>query len=185
MNTLKIGVVLGSTRTGRKGAVVADWVLEHAAAREADYVLIDLAEHPLPHLEEPVPPMAGRYSDPRTLDWAAVIGELDRFVVITPEYNHGMPGVLKNAFDHLHAEWGDKAIGFVGYGVAGGARSLDQLRVLSGVLGMADVMPQVELSLFEDFADDGVLPVGRHVQALRQLFDKVEAWSSALKPFRS
>ncbi|MDI9916822.1 hypothetical protein [Rhodococcus sp. IEGM 1379] len=68
MKTLEIGVLLGLTRTGRKGVVVADWVLEHAAGREADYVLIDLAEHKLPHLEEPVPPMAGRYSDPRTLD---------------------------------------------------------------------------------------------------------------------
>ncbi|MDI9916821.1 NAD(P)H-dependent oxidoreductase [Rhodococcus sp. IEGM 1379] len=110
------------------------------------------------------------------------MGEFDGFVVITPECNHGIPGVLKNAFDHLHAERGDR---LVAYGVAGGARSLDQLRVLSWVLGMADVMPQVELSLFEDFAGDGVLAVGRHVQTLRQLFDKVEGWSSALLSLRS
>ncbi len=114
-----------------------------------------------------------------------MIGEFDGFVVITPECNHRIPGVLENAFDHLYAEWGDKAIGLVGYGVAGGARSLDQLRVLSGVLGMADIIPQVELSLFAHFDHDGVLRAGRHVQTLLQLFDKLESWSSALQPLRN
>jgi NAD(P)H-dependent FMN reductase len=185
LNSPKIGVILGSTRTGRRGAVVADWVLERARDRAADYELIDLVEHPLPFIEEPIPPMAGRYSNASTLEWASVIAPYDGFIIVTPEYNHGIPGVLKNALDHLYAEWTGKAVGFVGYGLVGGARAMDQLRVLSGVLGMADVGVQVELSIPGHFDDQGVLRDGPHVDALSSVFDRVEAWTEALSPLRT
>jgi len=179
---MKIAVLLGSTREGRKGAAVADWVLSHAAGRDATYELIDLAVHDLPHLTEPVPPIVGRYGDERTLAWSRLISGFDGFVIVTPEYNHGIPGVLKNALDHLFAEWSGKPVGLVGYGIHGGVRALDQLRVLAGVLGMADVQPQAELTLGVALTPDGVAATGRHVEALDATLLAVEAWAQALRP---
>lgn len=180
---MRIGVILGSVRQGRKGEGVARWVLESASTREATYELIDLAEHELPHLAEPMPPMMGKYTDERTKAWAHLIDGYDAFIIVTAEYNHGIPGVLKNALDHLYAEWGGKPIGFVGYGVVGGARAIDQLRVLAGVLGMADVQPDVQLQLWSPaFDDTGVAADGPHVAALASVFDAVEDWTRLLRP---
>jgi NAD(P)H-dependent FMN reductase len=172
---MRIGVLLGSTRQGRKGAAVADWVLRTAAERPARYELIDLAEHVLPHLAEPMPPRMGTYTDDRTKAWSALIAGFDAFVIVTPEYNQGIPGVLKNAMDHLSAEWSGKAVGFVGYGLAGGTRALAQLRVLAGVLGMDEVQPQVELSLTRSFHDGQWTPDGPAVSALGKLLAAVES----------
>ena len=67
MSELKIGIILGSTRPGRNGKAVADWVLDKAQARiGADYDLIDLADHPLPHMDEPMSPMLGQYAGEHT-----------------------------------------------------------------------------------------------------------------------
>ncbi len=183
--TTRIGVILASVREGRRGAAVADWVLRHAKDREAEYELIDLAEHPLPHFGEPFPPMMGRYRDPSTRDWAAVIAGFDAFVIVTAEYNHGVPSSLKNAIDHLYAEWAGKVVGFVGYGVAGGVRAIDQLRVLAGAVHMAAVGPQVELPVFTAVGSDGVVADERLDQQARAVLDAVEKWSAALSPLRT
>src|SRR3989442_14873994 len=87
-----------------------------------------------PRLDEPVSPIMGQYNKPHTKVWAAKIGSFDGYVFVTPEYNHGISGALKNAIDFLFREWNDKAAGFVSYGGAGGARAVEQLR-----LGMAQV----------------------------------------------
>jgi NAD(P)H-dependent FMN reductase len=96
----RIGVILGSTRPGRRGEQVAKWVLEVASNRgDADFELIELADYPLPHLDEPLPPSMGNYQNTHTQDWAAVIARFDGYVFVTPEYNHSTSGVLKNAID--------------------------------------------------------------------------------------
>ena len=102
MADLKIAVILGSTRPGRRGASVADWVMSKAAGRtNADYALIDLADYPMPHLDEPAPASMGQYVGDHTKNWSAIIGALDGFIFVTPEYNHSTSGVLKNAIDYL------------------------------------------------------------------------------------
>ena len=136
----RIGIILGSTRPGRNGEQVARWVLEHASRRaDATFELIDLLDYPLPHLDEPLPPSMGQYQNSHTQEWAAKIASFDGFVIVTPEYNHGTSGVLKNAIDFLFAEWNNKAVGFVGYGAVGGARAIEHLRLVAGELQMADV----------------------------------------------
>src|SRR5262249_15872934 len=72
-----------------------------------------------PLLDEPVPAAMGNYSKPHTKVWAAKIDSCDGSVYVTPEYNHGINGALKNAIDFLYREWNNKAAGFVGYGGAG------------------------------------------------------------------
>ncbi|MDQ7805207.1 NAD(P)H-dependent oxidoreductase [Amycolatopsis sp. A133] len=182
---IKIGIVLGSTRPGRVGDQVARWVHERAARRgDAGFAVIDLRDHPLPHLEEP-PGFSGRYEDERTRAFAAEIAACDGFVFVTPEYNHAMPGVLKNALDHVHVEWNSKAAGFVSYGGVGGARSAEQLRLVCGALQVADVAPQVTLPLVTEFENRTLFRPGDHqLAALDTLLDLVVAWSTALAPLR-
>jgi uncharacterized protein (TIGR02246 family) len=183
---VKIGIVIGSTRPGRKGDQVARWVHERAARRsDAGFEVIDLRDHPLPHLEEP-PGFSGRYQDERTRALAAVVASCDGFVVVTPEYNHSVPGVLKNAMDHVYVEWNTKAAGFVSYGGVGGARSVEQLRLVCGALQLADVAPQVTLPLATEFENGEVFKPGDHqLAALDMLLDHVVAWSAALAPLRT
>ncbi|MGW4242762.1 NADPH-dependent FMN reductase [Nocardia sp. NPDC004722] len=182
----KIGIILGSTRPNRRGAQIAQWVLESASARgDAEYELIDLRDHPLPHFDEPVPPMFGPSSNAHTRAWAARVGAFDGFVIVTPEYNGGYPGILKNALDHVFAEWVDKAVGFVSYGVNGGARSVAQLRGVCGTLGMADVGYQVTVSVLTDFENNTFVADDRQTDALGKTLDQVIAWTTALAPLRS
>jgi NAD(P)H-dependent FMN reductase len=184
---VKIGVILGSTRPGRNGEQVARWVMDVAAKRDdAAFDLIDLADYPLPHLDEPLPPSMGQYQNAHTQQWAATISQYDGFIFVTPEYNHSTSGVLKNAIDYLFAEWNNKAAGFVSYGSVGGARAAEHLRLVAGELKMADVRTQVALSLFTDFVNfSQLIPGEHHVQALNTLIDEVIAWSSALAPLRA
>ena len=127
----RIAIIIGSTRPGRNGEAVAKWVYKIAQQRsEAEFELVDIKDFNLPLLDEPVPPIMGQYSKPHTKEWAAKIGSFDGYVFVTPEYNHGISGALKNAIDFLFAEWNNKAAGFVSYGGIGGARAVEQLRLV-------------------------------------------------------
>ncbi|MGW1885886.1 NADPH-dependent FMN reductase [Streptomyces sp. NPDC001970] len=183
----KIGIILGSTRPGRNGEAVARWVHEVAAQRtDAEYELVDLLDYKLPLLDEPAPAAMGQYSQPHTHEWAAKIASFDGFVIVTPEYNHSVPGALKNAIDFLCAEWNNKAVGFVSYGSTGGTRAVEHLRLIAGELQMADVRSQVALSLFTDFENFSVFkPVDAQADALTSTLDQVVAWSKALAPLRA
>ena len=183
---IRVGVLLGSTRPGRRGEPVARWVMEQAGRRsDAEFELIDLADYPLPHLDEPLPPSMGQYQNTHTQQWAATIGRFDGYVFVTPEYNHSTSGVLKNAIDYLYAQWNNKAMGVVSYGAVGGARAAEHLRLIAGELQMADVRTNVALSLLTDFESfTEFKPAAHQAQALDTLFGEVIAWSQALAPLR-
>jgi NAD(P)H-dependent FMN reductase len=152
---------------------------------DAEYELIDLKDVNLPLLDEPVPPSQGKYSKPHTRAWAEKINSFDAFVFVTPEYNHGIPGALKNAIDFLYGEWNNKAAGFVAYGSAGGTRAVEQLRLVMGELQVADVRAQVALSLSTDFENYSTFkPAARHEAALNAMLDQLTAWGGALKTLR-
>jgi NAD(P)H-dependent FMN reductase len=182
----RVAIVLGSARPHRIGEGVARWVLEQAQRRDdAEYVLVDVAQQNLPLLDEPLPPSLGRYQRPHTKAWAAIVGSFDAFVFVTPEYNHGIAASLKNAIDYLYAEWNDKAAGFVGYGNAGGARAVEQLRLVMAELQVATVRTQVMLSLHNDFENYTVFrPAAYHATILATLFQQVVAWGGALRDLR-
>jgi NAD(P)H-dependent FMN reductase len=155
-----VQIILGSTRQGRIGGKVAAWFMRHASAR-ADMTteLLDLVDWPLPFFDAPVPPSFGPSSDPRTRAWGDRIARADGYVLVTPEYNHGYPAVLKNALDHLYREWNGKPVGFVGYGgPGGGIRAVEQLRQVVVELGMVPLRQQVILAnAYRAFDDDGGL----------------------------
>lgn len=185
--TVRIGIIIGSTRPGRNAEQVARWVHEVASQRtDAAYELIDLADHPLPHLDEPVPPARQAYEHEHTRRWAATVASFDGFVMVTPEYNHSTSGVLKNALDYLFHEWADKAVGFVSYGGTGGVRAVEHLRLIVGELAMADVRAQVALTFAADFEHYTTLrPTERATATLNAMLDQVVAWTTALAPLRA
>lgn len=195
----RIAIIVGTTRPGRRSLTVAHWVKEaldrHAAVAEgrASIDLLDFADFGLPLLDEPMPAIFGDYSHEHTRKWAGAVAACDGFVVVTPEYNHSMPGALKNALDFLYAEWAHKAVGFVSYGLNGGLRAVEHLRLVMTELKVASVPSQVALSVFQDFefadrsnpTDPGVLRPGEHQErALAEMMDEVVALSTALKPLR-
>jgi NAD(P)H-dependent FMN reductase len=184
---LRIAIILGSTRPGRKTEPVARWVFDCARERgDADYELVDIAEFDLPLLDEPIPPSQHKYSKDHTKRWAEKIASFDGFVFVTPEYNHSTSGALKNAIDYLYVEWNNKAAGFVSFGSSGGTRAVEHLRLIMGELQVADVRSQVALSLFTDFENFSVFkPAALHQKSLKSMFDQIVAWSGAMKTLRS
>ncbi len=182
----KIAIIIGSTRPGRNGEAVARWVYQHAIQRDGvDYELVDLKDFDLPHLDEALPPAMGQYANAHTRAWADKIAEFDGYIFVTPEYNHSTSGALKNAIDFLFAEWTNKAAGFVSYGVFGGARAAEHLRLVLSQLQVATVSAHVGLSLAHDFENYSTLkPTAHQVAGLTPLFDQVESWAGALATVR-
>lgn len=185
---MKIGIIVGSIREGRKGLAVAEWVAEHASARPgADYEIVDLKAFDVPLLTSATVPGSAnkQYDDERVQRWSAAIDACDAFVFVTPEYNHGVPGGLKNAFDSLGNEWAFKAVAFVSYGAESGVRAVESWRQVVSNFSMHDVRAQVSLSTFLEFGDDGSLrPNDRRAGELGTLFDQLEAAASAVAPLR-
>jgi NAD(P)H-dependent FMN reductase len=187
MDTLRVGVVLGSTRPGRNGKGVADWVLAQADGRPgARYELVDLADHQLPHLDEAVPPAMGQYANDHTHVWAQTIRSYEGFVFVSPEYNHSTSGVLKNAIDYLYEEWNNKAAAFVSYGALGGARAIEHLRGICSELQIAHVRAQLSFSLQQDFEGfTRFAPGPRQAEAASVMFDQLESWALAMRSVRA
>ncbi len=185
---IKIGIIVGSTRPGRKADGVARWVLEQAKKRgDAQYEIVDIEDFKLPLLDEPVPPSMGKYSKPHTLAWAQKVASFDAYVFVTPEYNHAPSAALKNAIDYVYAEWNNKAAGFVSYGAsASGGRAVEHLRLIMAELQIADVRAQVMLSLYNDFESFTTFkPNPIHETSLSTMLDQLVAWGTAMKTMRT
>jgi NAD(P)H-dependent FMN reductase len=109
----------------------------------------------------------------------------DAFVFVTPEYNHGPSGALKNAIDFLYREWNNKAAAFVSYGGASGTRAVEQLRLVMGELQVADVRAQVALSLATDFQNFATfMPAPRNALLVGTMLDQLISWAVALQTVR-
>jgi NAD(P)H-dependent FMN reductase len=186
MSQLKIAIILGSSRPNRVGGIVAEWVSDMAGKRnDASFELIDLLDVGLPFLDEGLPPAAGQYANQHTRDWAARVASFDGFVIVTPEYNHSIPAVLKNALDFVYAEWNNKAAGVVSYGAASGIRAVEHLRLILAELQVATVRAQLTLDSYRDFENFyDFKPTERHAEALNTMLDQLVSWGTALKTVR-
>jgi NAD(P)H-dependent FMN reductase len=189
--TLKLALIIGSTRPNRFADVPARWVAE-AAAERSDFTLevLDLRDWPLPFFDQPASPArgGGGYSNPVVERWQDRVREFDGFIATAAEYNHGPTAVLKNAFDTAYTEWNKKPIGFVGYGGVGGARAVEQLRMVAVELQMAPVMRAVHIGLEPSL---GVMLHGKALddypylaESRTAMFDQLVWWGSALKAAR-
>jgi len=142
-------VVMGSVRAARLCPRIASWVIDIAvAASTSKYELVDLADWPLPLDDEPEIPALGPYRQAHTQAWSRKILAADGFVFVTPQYNWGYPAVLKNAIDHLYAEWRGKPAVIVTYGGHGGVKCAAQLRQVAAAVHMRPTatMPAITLT---------------------------------------
>lgn len=182
---MKIALISGSVREGRKSALVTRWVEDAAAALGRDDVtfeVVPLADYPLPSYEDVPPAMLKEHSTEAARAWSAKIAEFDAYVLITPEYNHGVPGALKNATDFLSGEWRGKTIAFVSYGADGGVRAVEQWRQIVANFDLIDIRATVSLGMFTDFDDSGIAPLERRASeienTLNSLISTTQRWNA-------
>lgn len=173
---MAIGIILGSIRDGRTGESVGRWVAEQAKGREFEYTLIDLKEFDVPLLTSATVPAAAnkKYDDERVTRWSDAIEACEGFIFVTPEYNHGVPGAFKNAFDSLGAEWAKKPVAFVSYGATGGVRAVESWRLATANFSMPDARNQLDLNIFTDFGPEGFEPTERKVDSMNVVFEELE-----------
>lgn len=147
-NTLNIKVIAGSTREGRFSDKAAEWIAGELKKQDGVSVeVLDLRDYDMPFFNEPVSPSMKTepYKNEAVAWFTAKIAEGDAFVMVTPEYNRGTSGVLKNALDWVYPEWNNKAVAFVSYGSVGGARAVEHLRLTAIELQMAPIRNAVHI----------------------------------------
>ncbi|WP_257158842.1 NADPH-dependent FMN reductase [Corynebacterium cystitidis] len=173
-----IGIIIGSIREGRLGESVGKWVADAAAKRAgADYKVLDLKEFNVPLLDAAQVPGAAnkQYDNENVTRWSQAIDECDGYIFVTPEYNHSVPGAMKNAFDALGPEWAGKVVAFVGYGSVGAVRAVEHWRTIVSNFQMVDVRNQIDLSMFTEFDDQGnVTPDERRGEELENILNETE-----------
>ena len=189
MTKPRIGIVISTTREGRFGDKAAAWIHDLAAARgDLEVETIDLRDYPMPFFDEPGSPIYMPPRDEAARRWAQKLAEIDGFIFVTAEYNHGAPAVLKNALDHAYAEFNRKPVAFVGYGGVGGARAVEQLRLVCIELQMAPTKSAVHIGGAEFI---GMLMHGKTfadmphlVPTATALLDDLAWWTRALTTAR-
>jgi NAD(P)H-dependent FMN reductase len=185
----RIGIVISTTREGRFGDKPAAWIRGLPASRGGMEVeIIDLRDYPMRFFDEPASPLFTPPKDETAVRWGRKVAELDGFIFVTAEYNRGVPAVLKNALDHAYKEFNRKPAAFVGYGGVGGARAVEQLRLISIELQMAPTRSGVHIGGADFF---GMLMQGKtfadtpHLEPIAvTMLDELAWWTQALKAAR-
>src|SRR5690606_31086420 len=148
----RIGVIIGSTRPGRFGDEPAEWIADIAKATgEFEVEIVDLRDHQLPFFDEPASPAWAPSQAAGAKEWQEKVKSFDGYIIIAAEYNRAPTGVLKNALDYAYNEWNNKPVAFVGYGSVGGARAIEQLRLIAIELQMAPIRSAVHIQ-WTDYA---------------------------------
>lgn len=187
---VKIGIILSTTRTGRFADKPAAWLSNIAKQRhDATFEIVDLRDYPMPFFDEPRSPMMVPPQNEVAQRWAKKLAELDGFVFITAEYNHSISGVLKNALDYAYGEFNRKPASFVAYGNAGGARGVEQLRLILAELQVATLKHAVHIQMTEFV---GMLMQGKSFddypyleKSAHALLDELVWWTATLRAGRS
>ncbi|WPF66836.1 MULTISPECIES: NAD(P)H-dependent oxidoreductase [unclassified Corynebacterium] len=184
---MKIGIIVGSIREGRLGDQIGQWVAQVAQARAAEaieatnataapeFTLIDLRDFDLPlYAAEVLPAMANKqYADSRVQEWSNAIDACDAFFFVTPEYNHSVPGAMKNAVDSLGAEWQGKPLGFIGYSATGGIRAVEHWRAIMANFQSRMLRTQLDFSIFGDVTEGKFSPAQRAEDTLVRMIGEL------------
>lgn len=189
---LTLKIILGSTRDGRFSDIAGQWAKAQADKHpEFETEILDLRDYALPFFDQAVTPSSKKepYAHPEVAKWTAQIAEADAFVIVAPEYNRGVPGVLKNALDWVFGEWAKKPVGYVGYGTTGGSRSVDSLRTSAVELQMVPVRTAVHIpehwTLRENMS--GALIPGsldKFEYSANLMLSQVKEWATATRGMR-
>lgn len=188
MNLINLGIIMGSTRPHRFNEKPTQWIYEVALKKPNIHVeILDLRDYPLPFYAEADTPGAlkGNYASEIAKQWLAKIKTFDAYIIVTPEYNHGYPAVLKNALDYVYYEWNNKPVGFVSYGSVGGARSVEQLRQVCVELQLVPIRNAVHIAQFWKLLDEqGNLKTETFAEQGEKLLDQLLWWAQVLKAAR-
>jgi NAD(P)H-dependent FMN reductase len=185
-----IQIILGSTRPQRQGEKVVAALKEQLGQKEGvTFEFIDLRDWDLPFFQETAPlgALNGKYSSELINKWGETISKADAFIIVTPEYNHGYPAVLKNALDYAYAEWNHKPVAFVGYsgGIGMGIRAIEQLRQVVDELKMVSVRESVLVGKVWDYFDEEGKPKDDYFNAaVEVMFKELMWWTKATKDHR-
>jgi NAD(P)H-dependent FMN reductase len=187
MSVLDIPVFLGSVRRGRRSPVVARWLHRRLGSRAGlETELIDLLELQLPVMEER---LRMRDDPPSGLEGlSARIDRADGLVIVTPEYNSGIPGSVKNALDYLLPEFQRLPVGVatVSAGGFGGVSCLAQLRLVLLSMGAVPVPASLTVARVQDaFGEDGEPTDDRFVSRADLFLDEVVWWAEAARDRRA
>lgn len=179
--------MIASTRPGRIGLPIGEWVVERAREHgrfEVD--TIDLKEVNLPMFDEPKHPRLARYEHAHTKRWSQRIAALDALVLVTPEYNYAPPPSLLNALDYLYVEWNYKPAAFVSYGGASsGLRAVTMLRATTSGLRMMPIPEGIAIGFPHARVKEGVFVADEaDAKAATAMFDELHRWSDALRALR-
>lgn len=184
-----IKIITSTTREGRKGIAVAQWITSLTSNhQDTDVELLDLAQINLPLMNEPNHPVLRKYQYEHTKRWSAMIAPADAFIIVLSEYNHSFPAPIKNAIDYLSSEWKYKPVGIVSYGgISAGLRSTEMLKQVISTLGMMPIPEQVSVPFFTKFiTEEGVfVPDPTIEKSASAMLTELLRWSDALKPLRA
>ncbi|MDG4876139.1 NAD(P)H-dependent oxidoreductase [Mesorhizobium sp. WSM4935] len=190
MSKPKIAIVVGSTRAARFADVPTQWIAKIAKTHaDIDVEIVDLRDWPLPFFDEVASSAWAPSQNEVAQRWQKKVAEFDGFIFTAAEYNHAPTGVLKNAIDYAANEWNKKPAGFVGYGSVGGARAVEQLRLIAVELQMAPVKSAVHIAWGDFLAvrqGEKKLEDIEHLnQAAAALINDVAWWAKVLKAARA
>lgn len=184
-----ISVIVGSTRQGRFSEKPARWILGHLQKRAGiEARLLDLRDYQLPFFDEPIPPGRAPYENEAVRRWTTAIAAADGFAFVTPEYNHSIPAVLKNAIDYVLPEWKRKAAAFISYGGTNGVRAVEQLRQIILEIQLASVPKALHIpvqALAAHFQGGDVDSALAELEApANAMIDDLLWWTTTLKAAR-
>lgn len=180
-------VILGTNRPGRVGERVGQWVLTSLAAYpdfKVDFA--DLAQMDLGLTLSAHHPRTGIYEG-GAKELATKLAVADAFIIITPEYNHGYPAILKHAIDSVYGEWIGKPGAIVSYGAASaGLRASEQIRQVLAELRTHIIRNGIAISgASQKIKEDGTWVGSEDMgPAFKSVIDELRWWASALKTAR-
>lgn len=192
MSKPTIAVIIGSTRQARFGDKPAQWFMEKVSDHaDLDFELVDLRDFNLPIFDEAASNAYVPATSPEAQRWQEVVRRFDGYVFVLPEYNHSVPGALKNALDHDYTGWGRKPMGALAYGSMGGARSLEHLRGIAVELQMVPLRNAVHIGggdFFKVWAGGQNAPISEIEDnlkgSLNAMLDELVWWTKATKAAR-
>jgi NAD(P)H-dependent FMN reductase len=190
--TLRIQIIVGSTRPDRFADKPVAWLVDRLSGRdEFELDVVDLRDYPLPLFNLSMSPARSlrEYPNEDVAKLGRRFDSADGYITVTSEYNHGYPASLKNALDYVFPEFNKKPMTFVGYGNAGGARAIEQLRLVSVEFEMAPLRRAVHIF------PDVMIPAMRAEEFTPALFESLDErlemmisemvwWAHALKAAR-
>jgi len=183
----KLLIIVASTREGRKGLPIAEWI-EAETRKDPEWAVsvVDLKALNLPMLDEPEHPRLGHYHFQHTNVLCSIFDSAFAFLLVTPEYNFYAPPAIVNALDYLSREWAYKPMGFVSYGgISGGTRSVQAIKPLVTSLKIVPIVEAVNVPFFAHMISDGrFMPNPPTETGAGLMLAELKKWAAALKPMR-